>query len=173
MLFIQEITKKLAYPALMIAVVLTVSCGDPGSSDLLPLGSYVNISPAGKQWTVGAALCDGSNIKTSYHTVSVRNADHQVLLGVPVSLSMDLTASNSTGITPLELYVDENRNNIPDASELVSNNLAGSYDTDTSKTDGTLKIIVKMDVSCIFRGLLTVQAGDISGTTDFSSTLVM
>ena len=75
-----------------VMALLATSCGDPGSEDSLPVGAVVDISPAGKTWILTAAVAPpclvGGPFTTSNHTVSVKNATGQTLLGVPVSLSI-------------------------------------------------------------------------------------
>ncbi len=153
-----------------LVALLIASCGGPGGEDSLPIGANVDISPAGKTWVLTAAnpppcLVTGP-FTISNHTVSVKNSDGQALLGVPVSLSMDLTAANFTGPTLLELFIDFNGNGSPEASELVSSNY-GSYNIDTSQKNGTVKIIVRMNQSCRYGGALTVLAGTVSGSAQF------
>lgn len=154
---------------MVLATTLVISCGDAGETDTLPTDAIVDISPNGKEWLIDGdppPPCVGI-WHDSYHTVSVKNGLNQTLLAVPVSLSIDLSATNFTGTTVLELFVDENRNNIPEVGELVSDNLSGAYDTVTSDVDGSLKVIVRMDVSCLYGGALTVQAASISGSAPF------
>lgn len=153
-----------------VMALLATSCGDPGSEDSLPVGAVVDISPAGKTWILTAAVAPpclvGGPFTTSNHTVSVKNATGQTLLGVPVSLSIDLSAANYTGPTLLELFVDYNENGIPEVAESVSSNY-GSFSIDTSKKNGSIKVIVRMNQSCRYGGALTVQAGTVSGTAQF------
>lgn len=153
-----------------MTVILVASCGGPGSEDSLPVGANVDISPAGKTWILKAAnpppcLVTGP-FTTSNHTISVKNDKGQTLLGVPVSLSIDLSAANFTGPTLLELFLDANENGLPEASESISSNY-GTYNTDTSKKNGAVKVIVRMNQSCRYGGALTVQAGTVSGTAQF------
>lgn len=159
------------YNVLVIALVtsMIISCGDAGDTDTLPTDARVDITPNGKEWLIDGdppPPCTGI-WHDSYHTVSVKNSADQTLLAVPVSLSMDLSVANFDGTTVLQLFVDENRNNIPEVTELVSDNMSGAYDTVTSDVDGSLKVIVRMDVSCLYGGALTVQTVSISGSAPF------
>lgn len=156
---------------IMCMLLLISSCGDPGDNDLLPVGATVNISPAGTTWTIEAdppPSCTASPLHDSFHTISVQNDLDNTLVGVPVSLSVSLSQSNFTGMTLIELFVDENNNNIAESGELVSDNVSGAYDTVTDEDTGTVKIIVRMNLSCLYGGKLTVQAGTISGEAEFS-----
>jgi len=158
------------YLAIGVVALLIVSCGDPGGEDSLPVGANVDISPAGKTWILTAAVPPPCLVTgpftTSNHTISVKNATGQTLLGVPISISIDLSAANYTGPTLLELFLDANENGIPEASESISSNY-GTYNTDTSKENGAVKVIVRMNQSCRYGGALTVQAGTVSGTAQF------
>lgn len=167
---LRNIRKIPKYFMISMVVLLIASCGNPGDEDSLPVGANVDISPAGKTFTLTSVAPPTCNVagpvNTSFHTVSVKNSKNQTLLNVPVSLSMDFTAANFTGFIPLELFVDQNQNGNPEPSELVSVN-SGAYFTDTSKDNGTVLIIVKMNLSCWYGGALTVQAGAVSGSAQF------
>lgn len=165
-----KIPKFQHYILKTVILLLVTSCGISEDPDSLPPDTSVVISPPTKPWSIGGDVsppCAAAPLHNSYHTVSVRNGNGQTLLGVPVSLSMDLSAINYTGLNVLELFIDINRNNIPEQFELVSA-ATGSYDTDTSDVDGTLKIIVRMNLSCWYGGSLVVQAGATSGSAEFT-----
>jgi len=72
-----------------------------------------------------------------------------------MSIHLDLAANTFSGFPVLELYDDRNNNGVIDApEELVSDNVDEGFETKTDSDKGDKFVIVRVNLSCPYRGTL-------------------
>lgn len=156
----------------MLAIVFML--GGCGSDDeAIPTESTIDIQPASKPWTIPmrATPCpyDPNLWVDERVLITVKNKDDVPLGDIRVAISADLTAAYTSGVQEsLQLYKDANNNQIVDAPDiLVSGNGSPAYVTHTDEYTGAVSVLLRVNLSCPFRGNVIVTAGPLYGSASF------
>lgn len=155
----------------VVLVLALMSCGNSDDDPLLPPGSEIVISPEDTNILITSSdsACPAGDTSDTYITVSVQDGDDRAIPGAAVTLSLAWSASTYTGPLPLmTLFVDLNRNGVPDANEDASLLSAGAYQTNTDDVTGDLLLIVRMSLTCAYSGGLTVQSSGYTAVAQFT-----
>ena len=170
--------KKLK-PVLLVAFVVSLSACGGGDSNPVPVNSNVTLSSSDSKWEIspsydpntGACLYSDNFYVDEVLVVSVTDSSSRPLGDVSVFMTLSLAGNTFLGETPggttftapFKLYEDMNGNGVvDDPEELVSAVGDPFYFTRTDEYTGTKMIVVRVNVSCTYRGYLTVTAGSAS-----------
>ena len=98
-------------------------------------------------------------------SIMVLNESDNYIPDAPVKVSLDLSANTFTGIPVLALYNDTNANGVVDGpSELVTDSESGIFETHTDDTTGTKYLILRVNLSCQYKGTLYAFSDGYMGT---------
>jgi hypothetical protein len=158
--------KHLLSCVLSVFAVFLVGCGDGGGGggDPVPPNSTVQINQPEITWEIGEPA-DPCVVDPNYyhdHTIaiSVLDPDNSPLGGVDLRIVADLSGNTFSGTTVLQLYDDRNANGVvDDPRELVSSNTMPAFRTETDRYTGTKNVLLRVNLSCPYRGSLHVFAG--------------
>lgn len=148
---------------LAIATVSLFGCG----SDQLPVGSSLKVFPNDVSWTIAGNgnTCDVENgpFNDQLVTLSLEDAQTRAIGGFPVELSLDLSGNTFSGAEVLSLIHDANDDGIYSADEKVSVDGGPIFTVNTGSLNGEVNVVVRVNLSCSYRGTLYAFAGS-SGT---------
>ena len=161
-----------SFPVLVFVAAISLgACGN--DEEAIPVDGKIVIDPQNKTWEIPTrpSPCpyDPNLWIDERVLVTVRNGDEVPLGNVEVAISADLTAAYTSGLQEsLQLYVDVNGNNIVDTPPdvLVSGNGSPAWVTDTDEYTGAVSVLLRVNVSCPFRGNIIVTAGPLYGSTN-------
>lgn len=147
------------------------ACGPGADEDPVPPGATITVSPQSKEWTITPATDPAGNpvcLDGVYqdHTLSIVVQDRNgVPLGdVDLIVRADL-AANTSSFDVIRIYDDINANGVADhPQELVTGDNSPAFFTRTGKFDGTRVLLVRANLSCAYRGDITVHAGSAFGS---------
>lgn len=150
--------------SLLIAAVLT-GCG--GGGNPVPPNSTVqtSIPDNGIVWDIAAPAvtpCVINPARYNDHTIaiSVLDGNRSPLGNVDIRVVVDLAGNTYSNTPVLGLYDDFNANGVVnDPAELVSSNTSPAYTTKTDAYTGTKILLLRVNLSCPYRGNLHVYAG--------------
>lgn len=159
----------------LVAFITSLSACGGGDSNPIPVNSSVRVSPTSTKWNITPQVgCDPTSeesISDVYNdtivSVSVLDADSRPLGDVELTIGLDL-AGNSFGprppdagtFAPLRLYEDKNSNGVvDDPDELVTAPGDPFFRTRTDKYTGIKMLILRVNLSCTYRGFMTAFAG--------------
>lgn len=147
------------------------ACGPGGNEDPVPPGSSVTINPQDITWEITpSASCVEGIYNDHTLTVTVQNGNGVPLGDVDLLIRSDL-AANTSFVDVIRLYDDVNGNGVVDhPQELVSANNGPAFFTKTDKFSGSRTLLVRVNVSCTYRGSVTVHAGSAFGSTSIEVT---
>ena len=150
----------LGYTTLLLSVVLS-GCG---GGDPVPPSSTVLISPSSIKWEISAkpTPCPVNSNVFIDHTIviSVLDTNNSPLGSVDIRVVTDLTGNTFSGLPVLNVYDDKNGNGVvDDPAELVSSNTSPAFMTATDRYTGTKTILLRVNLSCPYKGNLHVYAG--------------
>ena len=160
---IEVISKK--WISLMLSLGVLASCQ---SSDQLPTGASLLIQPTSRSYTITVPQEADVQCYTGpemfYEDVplliSLTSESGAPLGGVEVSVYSDYAGNTFSGAQVLQLYEDKNDNGvIDDESELVSGTEDGVYVTRTSRSSGTAFLMLRMNLTCPYKGEVFAFAG--------------
>lgn len=140
------------------------------TSNQLPPGTTVSVDPEEIKWTIpnNGGVC---NFNPDYYqdqtiSIMVLNDSGTYIPEAPLSITVDLAANTFTGIPVLALYNDVNENGVVDGSEeLVTDTNSGAFDSSTDKDNGSKLVILRVNLSCSYKGMLYIISGGFMGTT--------
>ncbi len=158
---------------LVVLILMMTACG--GGGNPLPIGSEVVISPREKTWDITPAKDENGDCIWSddfYQDepilISVKDAQGSPIGKIDLSVSLDLSGNTFSGVPALKLYEDRNSNGVPDdPDELVTSNTDPLFTTETKRYTGEKVLILRMNLSCQYKGQLFVSAGSFQGFADF------
>lgn len=153
------------------AVILTMLLGCGGSTEQVPVGSTVSITPDEAEWVINA------DSDTPCQPIEQRYQDELVIISVQDSQSRPIgdteivvslaLAENTSVYNVVELYEDKDGDLIPDKDELVSEENDALLVTKTDEYTGEKYLIVRMNVSCLYRSVMRVTAQSAVGQASF------
>lgn len=163
-----------AWP-LVIALAL-IGCGNDSAQ--LPPEATIEISPDFKEWTVvandqtdaeGNTACVVIDDLYQDELISVRVLDGQgrAIEDAELVFSLNLAGNTFSGQAVLSLYNDLNDNFVADPGELVSTANNDLLVTRTDEFTGNKYVIIRMNLSCPYRGELSVFSDGVSGSSSF------
>jgi len=158
---------------LLFALVLASVSGCKKNSEQLPPNSSVVVNPSEITWEIAnnGGVCNYDPDFYQDHTVSIMvvNESSNYIPDAPLTVSLDLSGNTFSGIPVLALYEDKNGNGVADdPSELVTDNTDEIYDTRTDSVTGHKYLIVRVNLSCAYRGVLYVFSDGYMGTTSIT-----
>lgn len=159
--------KKIHTLAVWLLVGL-VGCG--ASENPVPTDATVQINPSSIPWEISdrpsPCLVDPSIYNDHTIAISVMDSNNSPLGNVDIRITADLTGNTFSGIDVIRVYDDLNGNGVvDDPAELVSSITSPAFTTKTSNV-GTKLILVRVNLSCPYRGNLNVYAGSAFGSTN-------
>lgn len=129
----------------------------------LPADSKISVFPTDVQWNIGnrttCNLVEGP-FNDQQVQLSLVDADNLPLIQAPLTVSLDLSESSSNGAAVLGLYDDLNGDGLYQHDELVSDNTRAAYATHTDSRSGVKRLMVRVNLSCPYRGSLYAFAGN-------------
>ena len=160
----------------VVNAILTLGCSlflwscNNVTSNQLPPGTSVRVDPENITWTIAntGGVC---NFNPDFYqdqtiTVMVVNDSGTFIPDAPLSFTLDLAANTFSGVPVMALYNDVNNNGVVDGpNELVSDNTSGAYTDFTDKVNGSKQVIVRVNLSCTYKGTLYVLSDGFMGTT--------
>lgn len=154
----------------LIVFVLPLVSGCQKSSEQLPPNSSVIVNPSEITWEIAnnGGVCNYDPNVYQDHTISIMvvNESNNYIPDAPLTVSLDLAGNTFSGIPVLALYDDKNGNGLADdPSELVSDNTDEIYDTNTDSVTGHKYLILRVNLSCTYRGTLSAFSDGYMGTT--------
>jgi hypothetical protein len=156
---------------MLTATVLLGGC-NTSSSDQLPPNSEVRVNPETLEWTIANnnGVCNYNAGFYEDHTISIMvvNESGNYIPDAPLKVSLDLTSNTFTGIPVMALYHDENSNGIAEDHELVSDTTSDIYEARTDPHTGTKYLIVRVNLSCAYKGTLYAFSDGFMGTLSIS-----
>lgn len=152
-----------------LLVATLAGCGDGGGGDPVPLGSSVRINQAAIEWEIGATPtpCPVNLNNYNDHTIaiSVLDSNNSPLGSVDIRVMADLSGNTYSGTDVIKIYDDLNGNGVvDDPAELVSSNTSPAFLTQTGRYTGTKIVLVRVNLSCPYRGNLYAFAGAAFGS---------
>lgn len=176
--------------ALLLICAALVACKSGGKQ--LPNQVNIRISPSEQEWLVHKPTDDGSCPGIDYarhqdNVVSVRVSDGQgrALGDTEVLFSLSLSGNSydptgeiyqglisdiTTGLpmSIVELYHDRNGDMRPQAEELVSGVEDALFTARTDRYNGSIQLIVRMNLTCRYKASLQATVGGFSNQAEFS-----
>ena len=96
----------------------------------------------------------------------VLNESGNYIPDAPLTVSVDLSGNTFSGVPALALYDDKNGNGVADdPSELVTDSTDELYDTNTDSVTGHKYLILRVNLSCAYRGVLYAFSDGYMGST--------
>lgn len=167
-----EAVKTKKWISLLLSVGVLASCQ---SSDQLPAGASLQINPTSRSYTITVP----EDFEVSCYTgpgmlyedvpllISLANDSGVPLGGVEVNVYSDYAGNTFSGADVLQLFEDLNGNGVIDGdSELVSGIEDGVYETKTSRSNGTAFLMLRMNLTCPYKGTIFAFAGQYSASMD-------
>ena len=165
---------KLTNTFLLVIALASVS-GCKKSSEQLPPNSTVVVNPSEISWEIASngGVCNYDPSIYQDHTVSIMvvNESGNYIPDAPLMVSLDLSGNTFSGVPVLALYEDKNGNGVADSpSELVTDSGDEAYDTRTDLKTGHKYLILRVNLSCSYRGVLYVFSDGYMGTVSVAVT---
>jgi len=161
---------------MLLAGAMLPGCGasDGGGGNPVPVGATVQVNPSAIQWEIGngdPCVIDPAVYNDHTVAISVLNSSGAPLGNVDIRVMADLSGNTFSGTDVIKVYDDLNGNGvIDDPAELVSSNTSPSFITKTAQYSGTRIVLVRVNLSCPYRGNLHVFAGAAYGSTNIEVT---
>ena len=89
------------------------------------------------------------------------------LVNTQVDLALDLSEGNFTNAAALSLFFDANDDGFFSDDEKVSTNGESIFSASTDDENGVLRVMVRVNLSCPYRGNLFAFAGNTSTSVQF------
>jgi len=158
------------YVGILTVCAALVNC----SSEQLPNDTKVRISPGAKNLEIGSVFEEGMFCFTEgglYQDVplliTVSDGQDTPLGEAEVGVYADYSGNTSNGAEVLQLYQDVNGNGVIDGpDELVTSNTSGVYNAKTDKYNGSTSLMLRMFLTCPYKGEIYVFAGTSSTSMD-------
>jgi len=147
--------KLIKFVAPLFMTMMLLGCeGDGGSA---PVGSTLAIVPPEVQWDVAnPGACDPTVFNDTLFSITASQPNGQPLGETNLLITLWL-ADNTSSVPVMSLIADNNGNGVVDAGdETVSELGDGGYGV-TTNNQGNVRVIVRMTLSCTYRGNLTVS----------------
>jgi len=161
---------------LMVCLTLLAGCGasEGGGGNPVPVGATVQVNPETIQWEIGngdPCVIDPGIYNDHTIAISVLNNSGAPIGNVDIRVMADLSGNTFSGIDVIKVYDDLNGNGvIDDPAELVSSNTSPSFVTKTEHYSGTRNVMVRVNLSCPYRGNVHVFAGAAYGSANIQVT---
>lgn len=170
--------EKCNFLTLVILVVLLSACGSTGSDDpQVPPDSNIEIVTADRTWDINVETDVDGNPVCNYDpdiyidepvVVLVTDSQDRALGNVDITFSLALSGNTFSGLQVVSLYDDRNGNGVPDhPEELVSDINDPLFDTETDERDGAKFVIIRMNLSCTYRAILTVFGAGLAASATY------
>lgn len=155
---------------IVLAAVTGIFLSGCGQSDQLPVGASLRAFPQQVSWQIAPSTScniDEGRFNDSLITVSLLDDESNGLLDVPVDLSLDLSETTGNGASVLTLFFDNNSDGIYTDDEIVS--VAGGpvFSAKTDSDNGVIQLLVRVNLSCPYRGQLFAFAGSAATSVQF------
>ena len=174
------VKQQIGYTALFIMSALTGCSDGAGGGNPVPPNSTVQLNQSGITWDIGetASPCRVRSNPYNDHTIaiSVLDPNGSPLGNVDFRVVVDLSGNTyffepappePPGLPVLQLYEDRNGNGVvDDPEELVSSNTSSAFKTTTDQYTGTKMVLLRVNLSCTYRGNLHVFAGAAYGSVN-------
>lgn len=165
-----------AGPLALAATLLACAACDDGSDNPLPVGATVTVSPQTKTFEIDEEIQDengnclfnpGFYVDQSI-VITVTDGQGSPIGKADLNISLDLGANTFSGLPVMELYDDMNGNGLADRpEERVSDFNDPIFRTKTREFTGERIVILRLNVSCAYRGSLNVISDGFMGVGDY------
>lgn len=151
------------------------ACGGGGDESQIPPGATVTVTPQEKTWDIQPQLDSNENCiffedfyQDELVLVTVQDSQGRAIGDADLLVSLNLSEQTFSGLTVMELYEDRDGDFIPSPEERVSDDNDPLLMTKTDEFSGSVNLIVRMNLSCTYRGTLMVVAEGVSGSAEFA-----
>lgn len=156
--------KKTSSPGLLaLAMVAMSTLSGCEETNQLPVGSTAEIFPSEVQWNIQAATScnfEDGPFNDQRVSVSLKDADGLPLIDAPITISLDLSDSTFSSTAVLALYDDTDGDGLFGDNERVSTDEQSAYNTRTNSRSGSKQLMVRVNLSCPYKGSLYAFAGN-------------
>lgn len=164
-----------AGPLALAATLLVCAACDDGSDNPLPVGATVNVSPPSKTFDIEENLDEDGNcfIIPGFYVdqsivITVTDGQGSPIGKADLNISLDLGANTFSGFSAMELYDDLNGNGLADGpEERVSDASDPIFRTKTRQFTGERVVILRLNLSCEYRGALMVISDGFIGSGEY------
>ena len=161
-----------------VALFLMVISGVTGCSDDTPLppGSSVTVQPDKKEWLIEENLDERGNCiwREDYYNdqpvlITVTDSQGSPIGEADLTVSLDLAGNTFSSHSRMKLYEDKDGNGVPDdPAELVSDEDDPMYRGKTEKYSGEKHLVLRMNLSCNYRGQIYAISDGFMGGGEFA-----
>jgi len=150
------------------------------SSGQLPSGATLAIEPSARSFEIVERLDEEGRCRfvDGQHTdlpllFALRDAQGSPIGDADVSVYADFAANTFAGFPALALYEDRNGNGVVDAeTELVSGRADAAVRIDTDRFGGNGTLLLRVNLSCPYKGEVFAFAGGVSAAADIEVTVI-
>ena len=156
------------YALIGIISSVLVSCG---GSDQVPVGSTLVAFPNQVDWQIGESdSCDVINgpFNDTQVNLSLADAEGRAIVDTNVDISLDLSEGSFNGPELLSLFFDQDGNGNFSEDERVLSADGPVFTTRTDGDNGVIRVLVRVNLSCPFRGSLFAFAGSAVTSVSFN-----
>jgi len=144
------------------------SCND---TDQVPVGAQIKAFPEEVNWIVGPAetcIFSPDYYNDTIVTLSLVDENNSGIVDTAMDVSLDLSEAAFTGTERLRLYYDKNVDGIYTEDEKVSVADGPLFSARTDSLNGVLRVMVRVNLSCPYKGTLYAYAGSTAAAVGFN-----
>ncbi len=166
----EKTVKKQTLLMVASAALLISAC----NTDQYPIGAKMRITPEIKTINIDppedlnqACTVDPNRYQDFPLNIVLTDGQDSPIGDAEVSVYVDFSGNTYGGLDTLQLYEDKNGNGVVDVEfELVSDYNAPIFRTRTDTYHGNTVLILRMNLSCTYRGSVFAYAGSVSATAN-------
>lgn len=157
-------------PVLLISTLIIAGC----ENDNVPVDATLTITPGThstriteRQNESGQCLFDENHHVDIPILLQLTTADGSPIGDAELNVYVDFAGNTYSGLTTLELYDDLNSNGVVDAQlEYISGFSSDIARVKTDQWSGSRMLLLRINLSCSFRGEVFAYTGGVSGRAD-------
>lgn len=162
----------LQYSFFLLPVLLSGCSGEPYTTSQ----SSIVLSPPSSSYDIeelkdaeGACLFSSEFYQDVAIRLALTDGLGRAIGDAPVTVYVDYTANTFSGREALQLYSDINGNGVVDTpDELVSGAGDEAFRSRTRNSNGTLDLLLRINLSCAYRGNLYAFSGPVAAVSSIS-----
>lgn len=159
--------KNIKSSLIVLMACCTFSCND---TDQLPVGAEIKAFPEEVSWIVGPAetcVFSPDYYNDTIVSLSLVDENNSGIVDAAIDVSLDLSEATFTGTETLRLYYDKNADGIYSEDEKVSVADGPLFSARTDSLNGVLRVMVRVNLSCPYKGTLYAYAGNTAAAVGF------
>jgi len=161
----------------LLIILLSLVCACSTDPQLTP-DSTIRITPTSQNYEVEELLDDEGNcilIPDFFQdlpiSMTVINGSNQAVGNVNITVFTDFSGNTFSGFESLQLFSDSNGNGVVDSpDELVSGSGDDAFSIRTDRFSGTANLLLRVNLSCEFRGNVYAFSGAAAGISEIGVT---